>query len=85
MFGIGFPELVIILVIALIVIGPQRLPAFVKALGRAFVEFKKATEEIKNTIKDAELEKLEDKSIETLLVNTASNRQSLSKPEKKPQ
>ena len=50
MFGIGFPELLIILLIALIVIGPKRLPELAKALGRGMAEFKKAIEEVKSEI-----------------------------------
>ena len=49
MFGIGFPELLLIMAIALIVLGPKRLPDLAKALGRGFSEFKKATEELKQT------------------------------------
>ncbi|MDW7645928.1 MAG: Sec-independent protein translocase protein TatB [Desulfuromonadales bacterium] len=50
MFGIGMPELLLILAVALIVIGPKKLPDIAKALGRGLGEFKKATEEFKNTI-----------------------------------
>jgi len=47
MFGIGLPELIIIMVIALIVIGPSKLPDLARALGKGMAEFKKATQEIK--------------------------------------
>jgi TatA/E family protein of Tat protein translocase len=47
MFGIGLPELIIIMVIALIVIGPSKLPDLARALGKGLAEFKKATQEIK--------------------------------------
>ena len=50
MFGIGMPELIIILAVALIIIGPQKMPAVAKALGRGLNEFRRATQEIKNTI-----------------------------------
>lgn len=50
MFGIGMPEMILILAIALIVIGPKKLPDLAKALGRAMGEFKKATREFKETI-----------------------------------
>ncbi|MBC2717385.1 MAG: twin-arginine translocase TatA/TatE family subunit [Desulfobacteraceae bacterium] len=50
MFGIGVPELLIILAIALIVIGPKKLPDLAKSLGRALNEFKKATKEFKDSM-----------------------------------
>ncbi len=50
MFGIGLPELIIIMVIALIVIGPSKLPELARALGKGMAEFRKATQEIKDSL-----------------------------------
>ena len=50
MFGIGMPEMLLILAIALIVIGPKKLPDLARSLGRAMREFKRATNEFKETI-----------------------------------
>ena len=56
MFGIGMPELLLLLAIALIVIGPKKLPDLAKSLGRALGEFKKATSELKQSMEiDSEL------------------------------
>lgn len=50
MFDIGFQELILILVIALLVFGPTRLPELGRALGRAMREFRRATEEFRSTV-----------------------------------
>lgn len=51
MFGsIGMPELIIILVIALIIFGPRKLPELGRSLGRSLSEFKRASNELKNTL-----------------------------------
>ncbi len=59
MFNIGLPELLIILAIALIIFGPNKLPELAKAFGRAMREFKKATEEVKESF-EAETRDLEE-------------------------
>lgn len=50
MFGIGMPELLVILVIAIIFIGPSKLPDVARALGRGLREFRRATDDLKNSI-----------------------------------
>ncbi len=49
MFGISTSELLIILGVGLVVLGPQKLPEVAKALGRAIGEFKRATSDIKES------------------------------------
>jgi sec-independent protein translocase protein TatB len=56
MFGIGFTELMVVLVVALIVIGPDKLPAIAKTMGKAFVEFRRVGEDLKKTITDIDLD-----------------------------
>ena len=51
MFGpIGMPELIVIMVLALIIFGPRKLPELGRSLGRSLNEFKKASNELKHTL-----------------------------------
>lgn len=50
MFGLGVPELVLILVLALIIFGPNKLPEVGSALGRTIKEFKKSTKELEEEV-----------------------------------
>jgi sec-independent protein translocase protein TatA len=51
MFGsLGMPELIVIFVIALVIFGPRKLPELGRSLGRGIAEFKKATNELQNTL-----------------------------------
>ncbi len=62
MFGIGMPEMILILAVALIVFGPKKLPELGKSLGRALGEFKRATNDIKESIQiDTGLNDVRDK------------------------
>jgi sec-independent protein translocase protein TatB len=54
MFGIGFPELLVILVVALIVLGPKRIPDVARSLGRGLAEFRRATGEITDEFRMAQ-------------------------------
>jgi sec-independent protein translocase protein TatA len=64
MFGsIGMPELIIILVIALIIFGPRKLPELGRSLGRSLSEFKRASNELKHTL-DEEIRIEDERSAE---------------------
>ena len=50
--SIGMPELIVIFVIALIIFGPRKLPELGRSLGRSINEFKRASNELKNTLEE---------------------------------
>ncbi len=50
MFGIGMPDFLLILVVALVVLGPKRLPELARSLGRGLAELKKTTGDLKQNI-----------------------------------
>jgi TatA/E family protein of Tat protein translocase len=67
MFGIGMTELIVILVIALVVIGPSKLPELAKALGKGLAEFKKASQEIKDSFNlDEEIKTIKDETMDSI-------------------
>ena len=49
MFGIGMTEIIVILAIALLVIGPEKLPELARTLGKGLAEFKKTAEDFRNS------------------------------------
>ena len=50
MFGIGFEHLLVIMVVALLVVGPDKLPNVARALGRGYAEFRRTMDELKSTM-----------------------------------
>jgi len=52
MWNLGFPELVIIFVVALVIFGPRKLPELGRSLGKGLAEFKRASNELKRTWED---------------------------------
>ena len=59
MFGIGLPEMIIIAVVALIFIGPDKLPGVLRSIGKGLVELKRATSDVRSTMQE-EMQKIEE-------------------------
>ncbi len=52
MWNLGFPEIIIIFIVALVIFGPRKLPELGRSLGRGLSEFKRASNELKRTWED---------------------------------
>ena len=59
MFGIGIPEIIVIIVVALVFIGPDKLPGVLRSIGKGLVELKRATSDVRSTVQD-EMHKIEE-------------------------
>jgi sec-independent protein translocase protein TatA len=67
---IGFPEMLVILVVALIIFGPRKLPELGRSLGRSINEFKRASNELRSTL-DEEIRAEERKAAPPVSVTPA--------------
>ena len=81
MFGIGMPELLLILGLALIVLGPKKLPELAKALGKGLAEFRRATDELKEEFRQMERE-VEDASADKPATESSPSTEAAADPRK---
>jgi len=59
MFNLGMPELIVIFIVALLVFGPKKLPELGKSLGRAMSEFKRSSQEFRDSLEsEVEVDKI---------------------------
>lgn len=72
MFGIGVPELILILVVGLVVFGPGKLPEIGRAMGKTINEFKKITSSITLDQPAAEPQPAQPKAVPAEAVKTAA-------------
>ena len=77
MGNIGFPELVVIFIVALLVFGPKRLPELGRSLGRGMNEFRRASNDLKTSIQ----REIENAEVESALNPTGSPKSSQSPPQ----
>jgi TatA/E family protein of Tat protein translocase len=64
MFGIGLPELMVILVVALLIFGPTKLPELARSLGRGLAEFRRASSDLRQSLSEATEEPRSDRPLQ---------------------
>ncbi len=74
MFGIGLPELILIMAIALIVVGPDKLPELAKSLGKGIVELKKAAAGLKESLHEDDDDNKDDNKWEQAALDDHPNK-----------
>jgi Tat protein translocase TatB subunit len=79
MFGIGLPELLVILVVALLVLGPKRLPEVARTLGKGLAEFRRATADLTDELRDAQ-SMIDEEARQVRRATTAKPRPSTASP-----
>jgi len=87
MFGsLGFQEMILIFIIALIVFGPKRLPEIGRTIGKALGEFKKATDDFKSTIeREVHVEELKQLATTQIpVIDTVSRTEPAAEPSEPP-
>jgi len=73
LFGIGMPELIVIAIVALLVIGPKRLPELASALGKGLTEFKRAMTSVKEELNIDEVKADINEMKDSLLLKNSYN------------
>lgn len=84
MFGIGLPELIVIMIVALLVVGPKKLPELARSLGKALQDLRKMTDDVKRTLETEMVEDLSQPDDAGTKNETAESREETGEKESNP-